>query len=80
MGEGRSESGQWRLLVINVPKRLDSVLARNGKPQERLGTLSGVGSRRSKSRYFYRMRERTELLRNAAGLQSVLVLIPFGNL
>src|SRR5207249_7515603 len=22
MGEGRSESGQWRLLVINVPKRL----------------------------------------------------------
>jgi len=26
------------------------------------------------------MRERTEFLRNAAGLQSVLVLIPFGNL
>src|SRR5207247_5270967 len=24
MGEGRSESGQWRLLVINVPKRLNS--------------------------------------------------------
>ena len=27
MGEGRSESGQWRLLVINVPKRLLPVQA-----------------------------------------------------
>ena len=26
MGEGRSESGQWRLLVINVPKRLGLAL------------------------------------------------------
>src|SRR2546425_225925 len=29
MGEGRSESGQWRLLAINVPKRLAPYIASN---------------------------------------------------
>src|SRR5207244_3539084 len=37
MGEGRSESGQWRLLVINVPKRLLRVVAGLPSPQGRGG-------------------------------------------
>src|SRR5882762_8573271 len=40
MGEGRSESGQWRLLVINVPKRLVSKRGRN--PEGRLTDADAV--------------------------------------
>src|SRR5206468_8356097 len=37
MGEGRSESGQWRLLVINVPKRLFVVKRPVQKPVQKGG-------------------------------------------